>query len=54
MSNGDIVRMLECIENQAFCEDANRSFEYCQENDCIKCQIDFCKQELKQGKMLIV
>lgn len=53
MTNEDIVRMFECIENHVFCEDANRSFDYCQEVDCLQCQIDFCKQELKEGKMLM-
>lgn len=54
MSNEDIVKMLECIEILAFCEDANRSFDYCEEDgrECVECQIDFCKQELKQGKTL--
>ncbi len=53
MTNEDIVKMLECIQEHTFCEDANRSFDYCQETDCLECQIDFCKEELRRGKILM-
>lgn len=53
MSREDVIKMLECIENHTFCEDANRSFDYCQEEDCIQCQIDFCKKNLKEGYTLM-
>ncbi len=54
MSNEDVIKMLECIENHTFCDYTNRDYDYCMENDCTECQIDFCNQELKQGKMLMV
>lgn len=53
MSNEDVVKMIECIKEHVFCEDANRGFDYCQETDCTECQIDFCIEELNQGKMLV-
>ncbi len=53
MSNEDVVKMLECIENQSFCDESNRTYEYCMETDCTKCQIDFCKQVLKENGMLM-
>lgn len=48
-----LQKCLDVLKIMCFCEDANRSFDYCQEEDCAQCQIDFCKQELKEGKMLM-
>ncbi len=52
MDREDIIKMLECIGSHAFCEDANRDYDYCMEGDCTECQIDFCKRQLEEGKVL--
>lgn len=50
MENEDIIKMLDCILRNSFCEDANRSYQYCQDNNCTDCQVEFCKKQLEEGK----
>lgn len=53
MANNDVERLLECIQNHAFCEDVNGDYDYCCQTDCTDCQIEFCKKELEQGHTLM-
>lgn len=49
MNNKDVIRMLEDIENRTFCKNGYMDFEYCPDEGCLQCQINFCKQELENG-----
>lgn len=49
MENKDVIAMLECIQSNVFCEDANRSYEYCQNTNCTECQVAYCRQMLEAG-----
>lgn len=53
MENEDIIKMLDCILRNSFCEDANRSYQYCQDNYCTDCQVEYCKKQLEEGKKLV-
>ena len=54
MENKDAMRLLECIQHNLFCEEANRSYEYCQNTNCTDCQIEFCMEQLEDGKELVL
>lgn len=41
MTNKEIIEMLECIENHAFCEDAGRDFAYCQKMTALNARLIF-------------
>lgn len=51
MTNEEVIRMLEAIERQEFCEDVERN--HCREEDnCTECMVSYCKNQLKQGKII--
>lgn len=52
MENRDAMRLLECIQENKFCEEANRNYEYCQNTNCTECQVEFFMKQLEDGKEL--